>query len=172
MIDSKVVDVFKTCLKDDVALPVAAMISLVSVIRSSTATTWMGLERDLSTSIQSLKSLPESDLGGRTPLSLASGCEIFMKNVSRIFSHLESMVCICLLSVSYPVTSTTPVSHFIEVTSNTTQDFATCKIEMLKRGELFPTISSAARAKVSSSFIFLLFINVMSDRAAGPLLRP
>ena len=77
-------------LSHDVAVPVAAMNALVLVIKSSTATTWMELEDELGTAIAALKRCKHEDLGGRTNLSLGSGCDLFMKYVTRAF-NLESM---------------------------------------------------------------------------------
>ena len=77
-------------LSHDVAVPVAAMNALVLVIKSSAATTWMELEDELGTAIAALKRCRHEDLGGRTNLSLGSGCDLFMKYVTRAF-NLESM---------------------------------------------------------------------------------
>jgi len=43
----------------------------------------MELEHELSAAIAHLKSCPSIDLGGRTNISLKSGCELFMKSVTR-----------------------------------------------------------------------------------------
>lgn len=74
--------------EDNLALPVAAMKALVQSIKRSKATTWMQLEQELRQAIDSLKSSSRTqrDLGGRTPISLGSGCELFMKYVTRAFS--------------------------------------------------------------------------------------
>jgi hypothetical protein len=45
----------------------------------------MQLEHELRETILTLKRLRPSDLGGRTMLSLGSGCDLFMKYVSRAF---------------------------------------------------------------------------------------
>jgi hypothetical protein len=68
------------------------MKALISVIKKSTSSTWMQLELELRTAISTLKKCPIEDLGGRTNISLASGCELFMKYVTRAF--LEYRVCI------------------------------------------------------------------------------
>jgi len=49
----------------------------------------MQLEQELRSSIAVLKKC--NDLGGRTNISLGSGCDLFMKYVTRAFS-LESVV--------------------------------------------------------------------------------
>ena len=51
----------------------------------------MQLEKDLRQAIEGLKSCSEDDLGGRSQISLGSGCDLFMKYVTRAFS-LEYMV--------------------------------------------------------------------------------
>lgn len=68
------------------AVPVAAMNALVLKLRLSKATTWMQLEEELSQTIVSLKNCGEEDLGGRTNISLGSGCDLFMKYVTKAFS--------------------------------------------------------------------------------------
>lgn len=45
----------------------------------------MQLELELRTAIAALKRLTPSALGGRTAISLGSGCDLFMKYVSRAF---------------------------------------------------------------------------------------
>ncbi len=45
---------FKSFISDEVAVPVAAMNSLIFVIRKSRANTWMELERDLRDAIRRL----------------------------------------------------------------------------------------------------------------------
>ncbi len=49
----------------------------------------MQLEQELRASITFLKNNTSADLGGRTNISLGSGCELFMKYVTRAFA-LES----------------------------------------------------------------------------------
>jgi translation initiation factor eIF-2B subunit alpha len=66
------------------------MNALVSLIKKSKSTTWMELERELSLAIATLKSCRLEDLGGRTNISLCSGCDLFMKYVTRSF-NLEYM---------------------------------------------------------------------------------
>lgn len=53
----------------------------------------MHLERELRLAIDGLKSCSEDDLGGRSHISLGSGCELFMKYVTRAF-NLEFMALI------------------------------------------------------------------------------
>jgi translation initiation factor eIF-2B subunit alpha len=86
-----VVDCFTSLvLTNDVAVPVAAMNALVVALKHSEATTWMELEDELRSAIAALKRCRHEDLGGRTNLSLGSGCDLFMKYVTRAFK-LESM---------------------------------------------------------------------------------
>ena len=52
----------------------------------------MELESELRRAIQNLKFYSsDQDLGGRTSISLGSGCDLFMKYVTRTFT-LEDMV--------------------------------------------------------------------------------
>ena len=88
--DLDVISSFKKLVKNDVAVPVAAMNALVLLIKKSRSQTWMELERELSHAIGSLKSCQLEDLGGRTNISLCSGCDLFMKYVTRSF-NLEYM---------------------------------------------------------------------------------
>lgn len=88
--DGDVISSFKNLVQKDVAVPVAAMNALVSLIKKSKSTTWMELERELSLAIATLKSCRLEDLGGRTNISLCSGCDLFMKYVTRSF-NLEFM---------------------------------------------------------------------------------
>ena len=57
----------------------------VHLIEKSKSSTWMELEHELSKAINSLKSCGLEDLGGRTNISLGSGCDLFMKFVTRAF---------------------------------------------------------------------------------------
>ena len=45
----------------------------------------MELEHELSSAINRLKNCSLEDLGGRTNISLGSGCDLFMKYVTRAF---------------------------------------------------------------------------------------
>jgi translation initiation factor 2B subunit (eIF-2B alpha/beta/delta family) len=76
---------FKELVLKDVAVPVSAMKTLISVIKRSTSTTWMQLEHELRTVIKLLKKCNANDLLGRTKISLGSGCDLFMKYVTRSF---------------------------------------------------------------------------------------
>jgi hypothetical protein len=60
-------------------------------LQESKASTWMQLEQELRQAIEGLKSCSEDDLGGRSQISLGSGCDLFMKYLHRAFS-LEFMV--------------------------------------------------------------------------------
>lgn len=76
---------FKDLINKNVSIPVCAMKVLVSVIKKSEGTTWMQLERELREAISMLKRCNSNDLGGRTKISLGSGCDLFMKYVTRAF---------------------------------------------------------------------------------------
>eukprot|EP01041_Mallomonas_annulata_P010935 gene10935-22829_t len=84
-IDDEVMEEFRALIKGDVAVPVCAMKALVTVIKRSRAATWMQLELELRGAISSLKNCPIEYLGGRTNISLGSGCDLFMKYVTRAF---------------------------------------------------------------------------------------
>mmetsp|Transcript_32476 Transcript_32476/g.54749 ORF Transcript_32476/g.54749 Transcript_32476/m.54749 type:complete len:370 (-) Transcript_32476:75-1184(-) len=87
----EIVSLFKDLvLSRNMAVPVAAMNALVLKIKESEASTWMQLEKELRTTIEGLKSCSQDDLGGRSHISLGSGCELFMKYVTRAF-NLEYM---------------------------------------------------------------------------------
>jgi len=124
----EVVDAFTNLvLSHDVAVPVAAMHALVLSIQRSDATTWMELEDELRSAIASLKRCRHEDLGGRTSLSLGSGCELFMLHVTRAFNLQTDMV-----------------------------DFSDCKHELLLRGEKFAGMSLTSRsriAEIGSAFV-------------------
>ena len=53
--NSEVLRIFKQCIQDDFAIPVAAMNSLINVIRISKATTLMELGNELSDAVHCLK---------------------------------------------------------------------------------------------------------------------
>jgi translation initiation factor eIF-2B subunit alpha len=109
---------FKALVANDVAFPVAAMNALVLLIKRSKSQTWMELERELSDAINRLKSCKLEDLGGRTNISLCSGCDLFMKYVTRAF-NLEYV------------------------------EFASCKEELLRRGQMFAGLSLSSRAHIA-----------------------
>ena len=78
-------DEFRQLVREDVAVPVCCMKVLLSVIKSSKSSTWMQLERELREVIHVLKNCDSADLKGRTKISLGSGCDMFMKYVTRAF---------------------------------------------------------------------------------------
>jgi hypothetical protein len=74
--------------RSDVALPVAAIKTLLGVIKRSTANTMMGLQADLRKASDDMIAFVKSSspnnsllLGGRSHIALASGCELFLKYV-------------------------------------------------------------------------------------------
>ena len=85
--ENELIQSFVRSIGDDVAVPVAAMHALIQSIKRSKAGTWMQLEQELRNAIKCLKSQSRSEhLRGRTTISLGSGCELFMKYVTRAFS--------------------------------------------------------------------------------------
>ena len=114
-VDDQMFGTFRKLIDEDVAVPVAAMNVLVLLIQQSNSQTWMELERELGDAINSLKKCRLDYLGGRTNISIASGCDLFMKYVTRSFNANMEYV-----------------------------DFSTCKVELLRRGQMFagkyPTI--------------------------------
>lgn len=91
---------FRSLVEQDVAVPVCAMKTLVSVIKRSTSATWMQLEQELRSAINVLQVLREKDLCGRTNIFLSAGCDLFMKYVTRAF--LEYTVTIlCIVRLGY-----------------------------------------------------------------------
>ena len=92
---------FRELVGEDVAVPVCCMKALLSVIKSSESVTWMQLERELREAIHILKNCDSADLKGRTKISLGSGCDLFMKYVTRAFleysvSDISSSFVSCL----------------------------------------------------------------------------
>ncbi len=70
MLKEEILDTLKESLELNVAVPVAAMNCLSKVIASSKATTWMGLEVELTDAIRVLKQCHSkaSDMGSPSPL--------------------------------------------------------------------------------------------------------
>lgn len=68
-----------------IALPVAAIKSLLGVIQRSKANTMMGLQEDLRGATEEMMTFATESheswhvMGGRSHIALASGCELFMK---------------------------------------------------------------------------------------------
>ena len=101
-IEDDIMEEFKSLIKSEVAVPVCAMKALVTVIKRSTGTTWMQLEHELRSAILALKECKVEDLGGRTNISLGSGCELFMKYVTRSFlEYTVKLPCIYLIEHRY-----------------------------------------------------------------------
>ena len=83
---ANIVLLFKNLVLNDMAIPVAAMNSLVLKLKLSKAATWMELEQELSSLILELKNCTDDDLSGRSRISITSGCDLFMKYVTRSFN--------------------------------------------------------------------------------------
>ena len=105
-----------------VALPVAAIKSLLGVIKRSKANTMMGLQEELRAASQDMLTYAKHStnfalLGGRSHIALDSGCDLFLKYVTRCFLELS--------------------------------DFNDCRVAILERGERFAEISVAARDRIT-----------------------
>ena len=79
----------------------------------------MQLELELRTAITALKKLTPSALGGRTAISLGSGCDLFMKYVSRAF-------------LEYTVRSVCALTLIRMLLLPVLKEFHTCKEELYK----------------------------------------
>mmetsp|Transcript_16594 Transcript_16594/g.23391 ORF Transcript_16594/g.23391 Transcript_16594/m.23391 type:complete len:362 (+) Transcript_16594:109-1194(+) len=72
--------------KSAVALPVAAIKALLQVVQRSKANTMMGLQNELKEASQSMLDYSlEGTLFGRSHIALSSGCELFLKYITRTF---------------------------------------------------------------------------------------
>jgi len=111
-------------LTEGVALPVAAIKSLISVIQRTKAGTMMGLQKELKLASEELIQFANDPvnsvlLGGRSHIALASGCDLFLKYITRSFLELP--------------------------------DFEACKALIISRGKRFSEISLAARDRIAST---------------------
>jgi translation initiation factor eIF-2B subunit alpha len=82
-------DVYKSTYHED-SLSIIAIKALLLVIKNSTAATMMGLHDDLQSATKALKAHAEAQgvlqkFGRSSVLSLQSGCELFVRYVSRTF---------------------------------------------------------------------------------------
>lgn len=107
-----------------VALPVAAIQTLLNVIERTRSETMMGLEEELKHASKIILDFvnykaPQLILGGRSHIALASGCELFMKYITR-----------CSLELP---------------------DFQSCKSQILERGQHFSFLSLNAIDRIASS---------------------
>lgn len=106
-----------------VALPVAAIKSLLGVIQRTKSETMMGLQHELKLASEEMITFANDPinavlLGGRSHIALASGCDLFLKYITR---------------------------SFLEV-----PDFQKCIENILSRGQRFSEISLAARDRIAS----------------------
>jgi len=101
------------------ALPVAAIKSLLGVIKRSEANTMMGLQEELVIACNAMVDWASTDIAlvNRSKIAIASGCEMFVKYVTRCFLELP--------------------------------EFDECKKQVLERGERFAGISLAARDRIA-----------------------
>lgn len=83
-------DVFNlfTQWKEKVAIPVAAIKALTSLIEKSQCSTMMGLEIELRAAADELNKKAQ-DAGYGSLCSLAAGCELFLRYVTRTYEELE-----------------------------------------------------------------------------------
>ena len=72
---------------DSIALPVAAMKVLLNVIKRSSAATMMGLQAELSAASSAMLDYSSNNevCGFKSHIPLQSGCELFMRYVTRSF---------------------------------------------------------------------------------------
>jgi len=146
--------------ENNLALPVAAMKALVQSIKRSKATTWMQLEQELRQAIDSLKSSSRTqrDLGGRTPISLGSGCDLFMKYVTRAFSldTLEFDKCkeeLILRGEKYAVFSMNSRARIADIGNSFIQDSCTLLIHGNSRVVAALLLKAVAEGKQFNVFI-------------------
>lgn len=121
--DTALTSDFQSNLSLKVALPVAAIKSLLSVIQRTKSKTMMELHTELknaSTEMISFANDPINAvlLGGRSHIALTSGCDLFLKYITRAF--LE------------------------------TPDFQECITNIVLRGQRFSDISLAARDRIAT----------------------
>mmetsp|Transcript_1387 Transcript_1387/g.2020 ORF Transcript_1387/g.2020 Transcript_1387/m.2020 type:complete len:373 (+) Transcript_1387:101-1219(+) len=114
---------FKYNLSLKVALPVAAIKSLLGVIQRTKSETMMGLQKELKLASEEMISFANDPinavlLGGRSHIALASGCDLFLKYITRSFLEIP--------------------------------DFQACITQILSRGQRFSEISLAARDRIAS----------------------
>lgn len=136
--EKSLLDYFSTLISQDFAVPVAAMITLVSLIKNSKATTWMRLEIELRHAVSELKQCKTELLRGRTSVSLGTGCDLFMKYVTRAFSIDSSEFDDCkreLLNRGQAFTgmSLSARSHIAEIGHSFVQDNCTVLIHGYSR---------------------------------------
>lgn len=79
------------------------LITLCFLYQDSKASTWMELEEELSSAIKHLKTCSEDDLGGRSHISLESGCELFMKYVTRAFNQEFMVSCLLVFLLNWRI---------------------------------------------------------------------
>jgi translation initiation factor eIF-2B subunit alpha len=105
------------------AVPVAAIKTLLGVVQRSRAETMMGLQSELSQAAQIMKEryheIPKSSVSHSSSIALQSGIELFLKYITRTF--LETV------------------------------NFDECKSLVLERGERFHKLSLAARDRIAAT---------------------
>eukprot|EP00752_Nemacystus_decipiens_P018585 g16663.t1 len=124
-----VLDDFARQFSPETALPVAAIKTLIGVIRRSTNTTIRGMEAELKDAIQLMEDKMATDNpDNRSTISLTSGCQLFLRHVSRF------------------VAESVGEEGFDE----------SCKQQLLHRGERFAEVSETSReqiARLGHSFV-------------------
>lgn len=73
--------------KTAVAMPVAAIKALLGVVQRSTAETMMGLQSELEAAKRDMLEYNRLE-GSRSNISLESGCQLFLKHITRTFLEL------------------------------------------------------------------------------------
>ncbi|CAB1111616.1 unnamed protein product [Ectocarpus sp. CCAP 1310/34] len=114
-------DDFARQLSPETALPVAAIKTLIGVIRRSTNTTIRGMEAELKDAIQLMEDKMETPDNSRSTISLTSGCQLFLRHVSRF------------------VAESVGEEGFDE----------SCKQQLLHRGERFAEVSETSREQIA-----------------------
>lgn len=114
-----VVDEFISYLSPEMAIPVAAIKAMLSVMQRSTATTMMELQTELREAKAELMTACDANdlLGNKTKIALESGSELFSKYVTRCFLDF--------------------------------QDFDECKQALLQRGHKFVETSLGSRRRIA-----------------------
>uniref|UniRef100_A0A7S2RH27 Translation initiation factor eIF2B subunit alpha n=1 Tax=Rhizochromulina marina TaxID=1034831 RepID=A0A7S2RH27_9STRA len=106
------------------SLSIVGIKALLHVLEKSTATTVMGLQKELETArgalVAAVSAQQDSQgvLGKHSPLSLESGCELFIRHVSRTYADFPG-------------------------------NFEECKAMLLDRGERFAEMSATSRSSIA-----------------------
>ena len=130
--------VFQRALSGDgqLAVAVAAIKALTSVIENSKASTMMGLEIELSRAAETLRR------GNPTSISLSAGCELFMRCGSAGARQRRVWQVWRFLMPS-------PRRYATRTAALDSSDFLSSKAWLIERGNTFAATSLKARAKIA-----------------------